>query len=314
MQDWGHLSEEWVRGRVRRREIVIGTARNHLSALGGFVAIVGNSSTVRRDHVDRWLESVAGNKASTTRSDFSAIRGWCQWLAYEGKISRDPTFGKKAPKEPRRVPRYLELDQVARVFEACPDKRLFAICWLMYGTGLRCAEVAGITLGDWDRRNRTVTVIGKGGHQREAAVPKLSAAAVEAYLAEYPATVGPMFRSYRRPAEPLRADTISGLVSDVMDAAGIKHGARDGVSAHAFRHSCASDMLEASKGDLWLVAEQLGHQNLQTLRVYLRRARSDETRAAMDNRSYPSGAEVADLASRRRSPRRRAAGSLGEVA
>lgn len=308
MEDWNALAVEWVQGRVRRREIVPSTGRNHICALNSFLVIVGNARTIRRDHVDRWLETT-GNVESTIRSDFSAIRGWCQWLAYERKITRDPTFGRKAPKEPERLPRYLELEQVAQVFEACPDRRLFAICWLMYGAGLRCAEVAGITMGNWDRKNRTVRVIGKGNKQREAAVPNLSLAAVEAYLCEHPATVGPLFRSYKHPTRALTSDTISGLVSKAMDDAGIKGGPRDGVSAHAFRHSCASDMLEASDGDLWLVAEQLGHKNLQTLRVYLRRARSDETRAAMERRLYPAQeAAVVELdAHRRRAGERKAA-------
>jgi integrase len=83
----------------------------------------------------------------------------------------------------------------------------------------------------------------------------------------------------------LAPDTISGMVSEWMRAAGVKSWARDGVSAHALRHTCASDVLEHSK-DLRAVQDMLGHRHLQTTSVYLRRANLDRLREAMGGRRY----------------------------
>lgn len=284
---WDDLAEAWVSGRLRRREIVLDTARNQRCALAGFVEVIGNRRSIERADVLRWAERCAHLAASTRRSDFSAVRGWCAWLVYEGHLRRDPTYGVKPPKEPRRVPRYLELEDVADILEACPDARSLAICWTMYGAGLRCGGIAALEIGDLNRRAKTLLVLSKGGHRYEASIPAPAIRAIDEYLALHPATTGPIFRSYRDPSAALRPDTISGLVSDIMAESGVKRAPRDGVSAHAFRHTCASELVEATGGNLWLVAEQLGHNDLATLRIYLRHARSAEMRDAQDARVYP---------------------------
>lgn len=306
--EWAELGQKWVQGRVRRREIGRDTARNQRSALSSFMPFVGARRTITNREIERWLEGRAHLKASTIRSDYAAVRGWCRWLLHEGIIQKDPTYGLRAPKEPRRQPRYLELEQVATIIGAARDAREAAMAWLMFGSGLRCAEVAGIEVGDWDRRGQVVSVTGKGGHQREVPVPEPVKRAIDRYLAEHPATVGPLFRSYRDPSSALTANTISGHMSTLMADAGVKQAPRDGVSAHAFRHSCASDMLEATEGNLWLVAEMLGHVNLQTLRVYLRPARSAEMRKAIVDRQYEPEAEVVRLVPPGRRPGGRATG------
>lgn len=281
---WASLAERWVVGRVRRKEITPLTGRNHRSALTSFVAVVGQRRTIRRTEVERWMERRAELAASTRRSDLSVIRGWCRWLVEEGHLRKDPCAHVPAPKEPRRVPRYIDRGLIGELLAVCPDARAVAVVWLMFGCGLRCIEVERLELGDWDRRAELLRVRGKGGHEREVPVPAPVREALNRYLAERPATTGPLIRSYNQPQNPLRADTLSGIVSELMRAAGIKRAPRDGMSAHALRHTSAADTLDASGGNLWLVGEMLGHANLNTVKLYLRRARSGEMREAMDAR------------------------------
>lgn len=92
--------------------------------------------------------------------------------------------------------------------------------------------------------------------------------ALAAYLAEYPASAGPLVRSYRQPQRSLDPDTISGLVSRIMWAAGVKRARRDGVSAHALRHTAATDMLRQD-AHLRDVQQALGHAHLSTTEVYM---------------------------------------------
>ena len=281
---WRTLADRWVTGRVRRREITPLTARNHRSALGSFCTVVGRRRTIRRAEVERWLEHRADLAPSTRRSDLSTVRGWCRWLIREGHLRHDPTVDVAAPREPRRLPRYIDRELIDELLAVCPDTRAQAIVWLMFGGGLRCCEVSRLEVGDWDRRGELLRVRGKGGHEREVPVVDDVRAALDRYLAEHPATVGPIVRSYNRPSSALRPDTLSGMVSELMRGAGIKHAARDGMSAHALRHTAAADTLDASGGNLWLVGELLGHANLNTVKLYLRRARSGEMRAALDAR------------------------------
>jgi integrase len=87
---------------------------------------------------------------------------------------------------------------------------------------------------------------------------------LEGYLRERPATSGPLIRrAYRRALEGLAGDKISGLVSNWMSEAGIKRYCRDGVSAHALRHTSATDMLRAG-AHLWNLLQALGHAHLAT--------------------------------------------------
>lgn len=116
-----------------------------------------------------------------------------------------------------------------------------------------------------------------------------AAQALEAYLAEWPATVGPMIRSTTPPFPALSLSALSHYMATWMYEAGIKHAPRDGVSGHALRHTAASDVLDNCQ-DLRVVQELLGHRSLQTSAVYLRRARIDTIRQAMEDRTYGTAA------------------------
>lgn len=108
---------------------------------------------------------------------------------------------------------------------------------------------------------------------------------MDAYLDRFPASFGPLVRSYRDPSKSLGADTLSGMVAEWMRAAGVKRRSRDGVSAHCFRHTAASDVLD-NCNDLRVVQQMLGHQHLTTTAIYLRRASMGKMREAMAGRRY----------------------------
>jgi integrase/recombinase XerC len=242
------------------------------------------------DDVEEWLASRGHLSPATRRGDLTAVIGFCDWLVRRGVIAANPARQVPTIIQPDALPRALEADQVGAVLDVCPDKRARAIVWLEVGEGLRCGEVARARVGDWARSAGTLLVRGKRQRQRMLPVTGEVAAALSAYLADWPAPPSaPMIRSYRRPWAPLTADTISGMVSEWMRAAGVKAWARDGVSAHALRHTAASDVLERSK-DLRAVQEMLGHRHLQTTSVYLRRANLGRLRDAMAGRTYPGAA------------------------
>lgn len=287
------LAETYVRHRLGQRTLSALTARNQRSVLRIFAEVVAveRVEQLSSGHVETWLEAVGALRPSTRRGHYSTVRTFCRWLVREGYVATDPTVGVPAPRQPRLVPRAIDADRVAALLDACPDARGRAIVWLMVGMGLRCCEVARLEVGHWDRRGAVMTVRGKGGHERVLPVPAETSVAVAAYLAEVGETAGPLIRSYRRPAHGLAADTISGMVSEWMRAAGVKGRPRDGISAHALRATAASDVLEVC-GDLRVVQEMLGHANLATTSIYLRRGGLGKLRAAMSGRRYvtPPGA------------------------
>jgi site-specific recombinase XerD len=257
--------------RVRRHELGAQTARNVRSALRQFAATVEGRevSTLSGDDVGAWLESMHGLAAATRRSRFSYLRMFCGWLVRHDLVGRDPTLEIRAPRQPRSVPRALPAESVAATLEVAPDARGRLIVTLMVQQGLRCCEVERLEIGDLDRRNAMMRVHGKGGHERILPILAETEQALDEYLVEHPATAGPLVRSYREPSRALRADTLSGLVSAWMAAApGVKRARRDGVSAHALRHTTATDMLRAG-AHLRDVQYALGHAHLSTTEIYL---------------------------------------------
>lgn len=217
------LATTYLTERVARGELDPMTARNHRSALNTLAASVGTKSVGRlstRD-LERWLETRAHLRPATKRSQFSYVMTFCAWLHRHGHLARNPALELRPPRVPRSVPRALTPAQVTRVLHHCPDERGRAIVWLMVGLGLRCCEIANLRMEDWDRQGRLMTVRGKGDHERALPVPAEVDGPVDAYLERYPTSFGPVIRSYRVPTEPLCADTVSGMVSEWMRAAGV---------------------------------------------------------------------------------------------
>ena len=203
------------------------------------------------------------------RAQLSVVKGFCAWLAHKQYVGVDPAGGVRRVRLPRYVPRALEVPSVRQLLERVPDERGRLIVLLMVEEGLRCCEVAGIGLHDVNFHDRSVRIAGKGGHERVLPITDETWTALNAYLAKWPAHAGPLIRSYIQTWSGLRAGTISKMVSEWMGEAKVKHRPRDGVSAHALRHTSATDMLRAG-AHLRDVQAVLGHVSLSTTQRYLR--------------------------------------------
>lgn len=261
--------EPYIRGRVRQGEIVPLTARNHRTVLGQFATSADcEVGRLSERHVRRWLEEYEHLAASTRRNRLAVVRTFCTWLHEEGHVPRNPCRKVKALREPRRVPRALAHEQVVAVLECCPDTRARVAVVLMVQLGLRRGEVARLEVGDFDLTNRMVVVCGKGGHQRALHVTEQAYREVITHLSVQGTVAGPLLRSQQFPQRGLHPDTVSAIVRRAMVDSGVKRAPRDGVSAHALRHSALTDMLRngAHVRDVQAVA---GHQHLATTEVYI---------------------------------------------
>lgn len=286
------LARTYIDGRRKRGEITYGTWQRHGYCLEGFCTTFGRRppANLSTTDIDRWLETIAQHRPSTRRLQQSQVRCFVAWLIERGTIRNPKLLTAFRPvRQPRCQPRALPAHDVAAVLD-CPDARLAAILALMIWTGLRCIEVARLNVEDWDRRSKTMIVVGKGSHERRLPVPEQVEQALVAYLATRPATVGPLFRNRYSDGKGITAKHVGALVGQHMSDVGVKLHAYDGVSAHAARHTAASDTLDASGGDVRLVQELLGHESLETTQVYLRRASVGAIADVLARRSYPKAA------------------------
>ena len=261
----------YVEGRRARGEIGAGSARQFAWRLSGLVACHPglDISELSRSHILDWQATVGGQRPASRRGYLSTVKGFCAWAVDEGLLAVDPAARVAKVREPRGEPRGLSGGQVNRLLMVLPDDRARLIVALMWRCGLRCVEVARLQVGDWDPVAAKLRVVGKGGHVRtvpakDELLPLLNAAAATGS--------GPLVG--------LGAAAVSRLVSAWMTQAGIKARAYDGVSAHALRHTAATNMLDRCH-NVRTVQKILGHLNVATTDRYLGHVGLEEMRAAI---------------------------------
>lgn len=282
LQPW---ADRWVRERIARREALSATVRTERRHLDRIIELHGARplGQLGRWLVNEWASDQHHLAPSTWAARWRLHRRFFAWLATETGAP-DPMAGIARPRSPRGVPRSLEGDTVAKLIAAAPHSRARAAIALMVHMGLRRAEVCALTHENWNRGRRTMTVTGKGGHTREIPVPAAVERALAVYLGEHAGHHGPLLRTFTT-GKALAPVTLSREFRELAYRAGVKGGAWDGVGCHSLRHTAACDVLEGG-ADLATVSELLGHANPATTGIYLRRARQDRLRAAIEGRSY----------------------------
>jgi integrase/recombinase XerC len=199
----------------------------------------------------------------------SAVRGFFNYLIREKVIEANPAADIRAPKAAKRLPKTLDVDQVASLLERKPTdaltRRDHAMLELLYSSGLRLAELAGLDVTDLDLADRTVRVLGKGSKTRILPVGKQAAAALRTWLADRAALVkgGGSALFVGQKGRRLGARAIQRRIGRWAAASGLNVP----VHPHLFRHSFATHLLESSR-DLRGVQELLGHADISTTQVY----------------------------------------------
>jgi len=210
-----------------------------------------------------------GAGSSTLCSVLSAIRTLYRYLIDMEKAELNPGIAIRAPKGGKRLPRYLTVDQCQELMnirgKALPVLRDRAMLELLYGSGLRVAELAGTNIGDIDLANAEVRVTGKGSKERIAPIGRYALAALrewleareqaardagEAYLPE-----SPLFIRYR--IRPVRTYLIGNVSGEEFTVTNLKKFCRlEGIKSY-------SDMLKTPRTGhvchgYWIIAKREG--------------------------------------------------------
>ena len=139
---------------------------------------VGAWRAVDSQHVRMFAaaEFRQGSSPRTIQRRLSALRSFFNFMLRERALDANPAVGVQAPKARKRLPETMDVDLMARLLEFRTDTQLGvrdkAIMELFYSSGLRLAELVGLNLGDVDRGDRTVRVLGKGSKTRIVPVGK----------------------------------------------------------------------------------------------------------------------------------------------
>ncbi|HZN42586.1 MAG TPA: tyrosine-type recombinase/integrase, partial [Actinomycetota bacterium] len=201
-----------------------------------------------------------------------------QWAVASGHVQDDPSILLGRPKVVNRLPTVLRPAEAARLAEAPeePDEtdplehaialRDRAALELLYGSGLRVGEVAGLSIDRVQVGSRRVLVLGKGAKERDVPISEYAADALEAYLREGRPRIAPegsrhLFFNRRR--KPFSERDIRSMVHRY--GATLLPGRR--VTPHTLRHSFATHLLEGG-ADIRAVQELLGHTSVATTQRY----------------------------------------------
>lgn len=289
--DLADLARWWIIGRQAQGLIAPNSATVELARLTSFTSQHSHPTQITRYSIGAWLRTIGRLKPATRRRYVGTVGMFLSWLHLEGHIAEDLTGHLPSVREPRTLPRALAEEEVEMILaEPASSGWVRAAACLMVSCGVRCVEVSRLEMDDYNQRAATIFVNGKGGHQRLLPVPAFAAEALDAYLAERGWKPGPLFKAYGSKSSPdgrLSAKWISKRTGRLMAAAGV-HRPGDGKTAHALRHTAASDVLERSH-DLPAVQEMLGHASLATTQRYLRRVELCRLREAMEGRTYRVG-------------------------
>jgi integrase/recombinase XerD len=212
--------------------------------------------------------------ASSVARALSSLRGWWGFLIDEGELSVDPSTYVTPSQRGRTLPKPLSEESVALLLDTLPretpvDLRDRALLELLYGTGARVSEVVGLELQDLDFDEQLIRVTGKGAKQRLVPMGRALTSALRDYLGPGGRSEFPRPRAHAHVFVNVRGGILSRqgidlVISSRALTAGIP---RSTISAHVFRHSCATHML-AHGADIRVVQELLGHASISTTQIY----------------------------------------------
>jgi integrase/recombinase XerC len=244
------------------------TVRAYAGDLKDFTRSVGAPAGATARDVRAWLAALhaRGLDVVSVGRKLAAVRSLYRFLARRGVMSRNPAREVRAPRLPRKLVSFLPMDETAAMLDARglggdTRERDVAILELLYATGLRVSELAGLDLDAVDHDTRTVRVLGKGGKERVVPYGGAAARALEAWRGRRAAARGPVFVNRR--GGRLTARSIHTIVRRAARGAGVTRR----VSPHTLRHTFATHLLDRG-ADLRMIQELLGHSRLSTTQRY----------------------------------------------
>jgi len=233
--------------------------------------------------VREWMSDrfAGGATKSTVARKLAAVRSFFQFLVKEGALSSNPARLVSTPKLPKNLPPVRTAEEMNRLVDSVapsggndrfPDKivRDRAIFELLYGCGLRLAELEGLNLEDFDWRERWIRVRGKGRKEREVPFGAKAAEALERYL------------EVRKKALPVNHDEPALLlhrwggklrrltarsIERIVKRYAMALSGDSSLHPHTLRHAFATHLL-GDGADLRAIQELLGHANLSTTQKY----------------------------------------------
>ena len=266
---------------LRARALSAATERSYRTAVERLVAWYDAEGidwrTPSRADLRRYIALLSEDgERSTVQQRLAALGTFYRFWVRQGSVAKDPLHALARPKREKRLPDVLSQAQVEQLIAQAAigtspalALRDTALIELLYGAGLRIAEVVAITLADLQLGRGEVKVTGKGDKQRVALFGAPCIRAIESYLSggrpvlAALATPSTSALFLNRNGGALGERGARARLDDIARAAGLP----EAFHPHTLRHSFATHLLDGG-ADLRVVQELLGHESLGTTQVY----------------------------------------------
>jgi integrase/recombinase XerD len=214
----------------------------------------------------------AGYSTQSLSKDVSHLRGMLDYAWRSGRSQRNVLDGFSLQDSiQKQVPKFLTFEEARSLIEACrtasrEERRDRVMILLLYGCGLRTAELRLLDVGDVDLERQEILVRhGKGDRARRIPVPDGVWTLLLAYLAERKGQRGPLLRTQHKKVRLKDTD-----IGKVVAAAALRAGLNKKVTPKMLRHSFATHLMDRGV-DLAVIASLMGHRSAQETGVYLHR-------------------------------------------
>lgn len=259
------------------RRMAAGTVQNYIGDLRDFADWLARQQVTTLDEVTarevrEWqMEHMdRGEAAGTVKRRLSSLSSWFRFLRRRGFLEADIMAKVSAPKQPKRLPVFFKESETERLY----SEGLFATDFMgqrdklmlrmLYETGMRRSELAGLKVSSVDFSSMTIKVLGKRNKERLIPIENELAHNIKVYLALKEQEMGESEWLFvgRKGRQITPADvyqTVRKYMTALSNA--------DRISPHVFRHSFATHILNEG-GSIEAIRELLGHADLATTEVY----------------------------------------------
>ncbi len=211
---------------------------------------------------------------STTARKLATLRSFYKFLVKRGHIDSNPVTAVRTPKQDKKLPKFLEYDQIKRLLETPPadswlGARDRAIMETLYGTGVRVSELVALNIEDVDFLGEVLHVRGKGKKERISPIGSSALQTIQHYMefrnrrAQSNGNFDSKVLFVNKHGKRLSTRSVRRKMDKYLKMAGLDPS----ISPHTLRHSFATHMLN-NGADLRSVQELLGHQSLSTTQIY----------------------------------------------